>query len=197
MRSINIPQKKDNNDQQIVEVDRSLVIVGANGSGKTRFSAQIERGYINEVHRIQAQRSLKFPKYTPTTTKVLALNEFRYGVHVDHWEDNVYPSNKEGHRFKGNLAIEPLDDVKQLFQLLFTLHFDDLTRNRDTSIKTKLDQVKEIWESVITHKKIELGAGSISITSALSSASETSIVYDSSDMSDGERVVFYLIGQAV
>ena len=38
-----------------------LVVIGANGSGKTRFGSNIEERYFQNCHRISAQKSLSMP----------------------------------------------------------------------------------------------------------------------------------------
>lgn len=46
-----------------IENKQSITIVGANGSGKTRFSVWIEQNNIDKnVHRISAQKSLNMPE---------------------------------------------------------------------------------------------------------------------------------------
>lgn len=39
---------------------RSLIIIGANGSGKSKLGAWIEQQDYDQVHRIGAQRNLNF-----------------------------------------------------------------------------------------------------------------------------------------
>ena len=41
----------------------SLIIIGANGSGKSHLGAWIEQNDVNRTHRIGAQRSLLFGNY--------------------------------------------------------------------------------------------------------------------------------------
>ena len=64
---IKAPQTAENtNVSSIIELDveKSLVIVGKNGSGKSRFVREIEK--LNPAcHRISAQKSLKIPDTIP------------------------------------------------------------------------------------------------------------------------------------
>ena len=70
-----LPKKKDSQDE--IKIDsNSIVIIGANGSGKTRFSTNIEKRYDTNTHRISAQKSLTMPKDTNTTSKKKAEVEF-------------------------------------------------------------------------------------------------------------------------
>jgi len=58
---------------------------------------------------------------------------------------------------------------------------------------TKLDRVKAVWEAILPHRKLIIGGLRIQ-TSVSGDASK---IYNSSEMSDGERVIFYLIGQCL
>lgn len=45
--------------------DNSIIIIGANGSGKSSIGIAIEKRAPLEVHRIGAQKALIFEKYIP------------------------------------------------------------------------------------------------------------------------------------
>ena len=64
----------------------SLVITGANGSGKTRLGSWIELNspLHDRVHRIAAQKSLTVPRSARTFSLNDALDSLKYGVNVDH-----------------------------------------------------------------------------------------------------------------
>ena len=51
-----------------IENKKSIVLIGANGSGKTRMSVWIdEQNDEINIHRISAQKSLNLPKMVNTT----------------------------------------------------------------------------------------------------------------------------------
>ena len=52
----------------------SIIIIGANGSGKTRLGAWIEKNMIDETHRISAQRALTFGTYIKQKSYEQAIN---------------------------------------------------------------------------------------------------------------------------
>src|SRR5690606_27865643 len=58
---------------------------------------------------------------------------------------------------------------------------------------TKLDRVKNIWETVLPHRKLHKTAGVIETYPTGQIGSK----YNASEMSDGERVIFYLIGEVI
>ncbi len=47
--------------QQQIEFENGLIIIGANGSGKTRMGVEIEANPNNNTARIYANKSLCFP----------------------------------------------------------------------------------------------------------------------------------------
>src|SRR5690606_8683550 len=58
---------------------------------------------------------------------------------------------------------------------------------------TKLDKIQKIWEIVLPHRKLRKKAGIIETYPTGQEANS----YNASQMSDGERVIFYLIGEVV
>ena len=80
--NITLPFKKES--QSVVSLDlKTLVIVGANGSGKTRFGSKIEESYKGITHRISAQKSLIMPDFVSPKSREVAKNEFLYGFNFD------------------------------------------------------------------------------------------------------------------
>lgn len=59
---------------------------------------------------------------------------------------------------------------------------------------TKLNRIKRIWEKVISHRQLIIQASTISVKPA---NIPNAAAYKASQMSDGERVAFYLIGQCL
>jgi ABC-type branched-subunit amino acid transport system ATPase component len=53
--------------------------------------------------------------------------------------------------------------------------------------------VKSIWEKVLPHRKLKIKSGVIETYPTGQEANK----YNASEMSDGERVIFYLIGEVV
>lgn len=58
---------------------------------------------------------------------------------------------------------------------------------------TKLDQIQKIWEELIPNRKLNKKAGMIEVFPN----EDANQKYNSSEMSDGERVIFYLIGESL
>lgn len=191
---ITLPQKlKGLKD---IEIDsKSIIIIGANGSGKTRFGTDIETRYNNKTHRISAQKSLSMPKHVSPTSKETAKNDFLYG----------YPEGGIIHKLTQRWGQNPntflLNDYAKLMVLLHTEEYEESIKfkecykpgQKDEKPITKLDIVQKIWEQVLPHRKLLKKAGTIETYPEGKPESN----YNASEMSDGERVIFYLIAEVV
>lgn len=196
---IDLP-KKLNSPQSISIDSKSIVIIGANGSGKTRFGRDIEERYDEQTHRISAQKSLSMPKEVSPKSKLRAESEFLYG----HFDENNPANNlrfKISQRWGQNPNTFLLNDYEKLMVLLHTEEYEESIKFKenykpgqgDEKPFTKLDQVQNIWEYVLPHRKLVKKAGSIE-THSIDNPAE---LYNSAEMSDGERIVFYLIGEVI
>ncbi len=179
----------------------SIVIVGANGSGKTRLGSwiELESGQQEKVHRISAQKSLVMPEFASPTSIDKAQNELLWGY--------ATPEHYSYAKFVPRWGQKPntflLNDYDKLVNLLFSDESESNARykrevreapaRRVEPPETKLDVIKRVWEEMLPHRALIIGGGKIE--TAISGRPEAR--YNASEMSDGERVIFYLIGQAL
>ncbi|WFT52836.1 AAA family ATPase [Acinetobacter baumannii] len=196
MKKLELP----NIDGQVVEIEtvQSVLFIGANGAGKTRLGTWID---INspqkeKVHRISAQKSLQFPDSTTPQAIDKAEKDLLWGGPT--WDN---PGMKI-HKWEQRPATFLQNDFHKLMVYLFS---DETEENakfkracKESTIKidpplTKIDELKSLWEKILPHR--ELIIGGLRIQTCLKGQSEK--VYNSSEMSDGERVIFYLIGQCL
>jgi hypothetical protein len=180
----------------------AVVIVGANGTGKTRLGSWIDLQSPQHVkaHRISAQKSLAMPDSSQTTSVLLAEADLLYGATTG-TSDNAR-GFKLGHKWGSRAAIHPLSDFNKLMTYLFSEQAEVSARylidSRATTKRvdppvTKLEQVRSIWEALLPHRELVIGGGQTETKIKGSSDAP----YKSSDMSDGERVIFYLVGQCL
>ena len=172
-----------------------LVVVGANGAGKTRFGSWIEEHNYEKVHRISAQKSLSMPSFVSTTSIEIAKEELLYGVHTNdkNWL-KLY--GRKNSRWNNNLNTSLLNDYEKLMVLLHSEEYERSVYYKDHGGEkpiTKLDKIQHIWQSVLPHRKLEKRAGVIDIYPDGQSDKK----YNGSEMSDGERCIFYLIGEVL
>ncbi len=173
-----------------------IVVIGANGSGKTRFGAKIEEGNHLITHRISAQKSLSIPKLVRPTSLDVARTEFFVGSNHPDQNVNNDLGYKRRNRWGDNFSTYLLNDFEKLLVLLHTEEYETLSDSKEQNIlspETKIDIVKLIWEKVLPHRKLKIKAGVIDTYPTLHEANK----YNASDMSDGERVIFYLIAEVV
>jgi len=190
------PSRSDPNKVSII-TEGQIVIIGANGSGKTRLGCWIEERDPERVHRVSAQKSLNMPSEVHSWSLNKAQQQFFYGGN----EQNLEWLRKQGKthlRWGNHPPTHLLNDFEQLMVLLYTEEFEESLKFKDSAGEvilpiTKLDRIKKIWEEVLPHRRLIKKAGCIE--TAPHDAPEK--VYNASEMSDGERVIFYLVGECL
>lgn len=194
-RTLTLPRL--NGETESIETTQSLLFIGANGSGKTRLGTWIEISSPQRelVHRISAQKSLSMPDSTTPVSIELAERNLLFGN--PNWNHQ-----HKLHKWGEKPATTLLSDYEKLMVYLFS---DETEANAKFKIAvkattarveppvTKIDLVKEVWERILPHR--ELVIGGLRVQTRVKNQSEK--IYNSSEMSDGERVIFYLIGQCL
>lgn len=197
------PFSKEGIDPVEVEVDRNVIIVGANGSGKTRLGTWIdlESPMRQKSHRISAHKNLSMPDQVGTMPLQKAQFQLLYGqAEAPVGEAHQW---KAGNRFGGYPATQLLGDFGWLLCYLFSEYTQASVDYRqasqaDTSGKkievnlTALDKIERLWGEVLPHRKLTLKNQQVNV-----SADSGGAQYSGVHMSDGERVIFYLIGQSL
>lgn len=179
-----------------LEPGTSLLFVGANGGGKTRLAVKIEEDLGLSAHRISAHRALALNSSVPKISERAALLGLRTGY--------AGPDAQIGHRpsirWQNKAAVFILNDYDHLVQSLFAeqantslkTHQNMRTGLEQTASPTKFEKLTAIWDRILPHRKLDITGDDIK---AFVAGSATK--YDAADMSDGERAIFYLIGQVV
>lgn len=193
---ISLPKKNQGNVE--IETTNSLLFLGANGAGKTRLGSWIEFNspHKDKVHRISAQKSLTMPDTATPTAIDLAETDLLYG-NPQHGRQN-----KIAYRWGSKPAVSFLNDFQKLMVYLFSDHTEESAKylqaakassQRVDPPTTKLDLVKQVWDEILPHR--ELIIGGLTIETRVKGQGQAK--YKSSEMSDGERVIFYLAGQCL
>ena len=175
-----------------------LVVVGANGSGKTRFGIWLEQQNQGSriVHRLSAQKALGIPDRAAMKTLEQAEKDLLYGRHDQH----ASPARKIHDRWGNNPSTHLLSDYEALVALLFA---KDAERDRLHTLETRktggyvpvsdslIDQIVATWGNLMPHRTISFGDGKVLVGKG------TPGEYHAKEMSDGERVTLYLLGQCL
>jgi hypothetical protein len=193
-RSLSLPAAGSNfPPRNSVECDGVVVVVGSNGSGKTRLGVWLENANPNTSLRVSAQKSLTFPDAIRPRDLKEAEHQLLYG--------HLTANNRAAYRWGQNQETSLLNDYERLVEYLFSEEHDQSVRYRlsmkgsavhTTPPETKLDIVKRIWEEVLPMRELVISGGRVEARKRGDGNS-----YHAKQMSDGERVIFYLIGEAL
>ena len=205
------PSASDPAQDTDLQCQTSIVVVGANGAGKSRLGSWLElKGPQKErIHRIAAQRSLVFPESSSPIGLEKARNSFYWAPIPPNWDRDTYEREKLGlkvqHRYGGsmiNAETAPQSDFEALVTLLFSENYEGLLIHEDQQRQasdlipipdSSLRKVKSLWESLLPSRALRLASGEVRVAQKASPAND----YAARAMSDGERVIFYLIGQCL
>lgn len=200
-------------DLQIPDANFSLkltagettIFVGANGSGKTRLASWLEEQAGISAHRISAHRALTL---NPNVVKVgegqsrLQLLSGINDPHTDQYSEHDIPAHRRGHRWRNNASTHLLNDFDALLQWLYAEQNNIAVHELNERYagvngqpkSTKFRQLTTIWERVIVTKRLIITADDIQIEPEDTGNVER---YSAAQMSDGERAIFYMIGQVL
>ena len=195
----------ENNQPKQYETNKhSLIIIGANGAGKSQLGAWMEKNSPSTIHRIGAQRSLSFGNYIKQMSYEQASNLILYGNERERGNhDGRWPWDGEKYDYTSSL----LNDYENVLSALLAKKADEqdkyidackrkdvLGEHHDTVPEMITDKLQKIWKYVFPHREIELKDGKV-IASLEKEGNRAE--YKGRSMSDGERVGLYLIAQAL
>lgn len=155
-----------------------IVILGANGSGKTRLAVEMSR--TGGVEFIPALRNIALPDQIPNWTLQTATNEL---------------TNRTNQR--RNNYWELIQDIDALFGKLLSSHaveamrvYDEVREGRTPTgmSDTVLDKTKALWKSVFPGRTLTFSDFSAKVSNEYLGAT----TYTAKQMSDGERTGLYL-----
>lgn len=174
----------------------SAIFVGANGAGKTRLAVHIEQTAGEKAHRISAHRALILKPDVPKISEEKALRGLRLG----NVNEDAKLFHRDLHRWHRGPATGLLNDFDHLVQALFaeqsitSLETHKLARARTLieAKQTKFERLQSIWDRLLPHRALAITGDDIKTF-----IPQNEVKYSASEMSDGERAIFYLIGQTL
>ena len=185
----------------------SVIIIGANGAGKSKLGAWIEQQDFEKVHRISGQRSLNFSENIPLKRYSQAEDLVFYGNDSDTGPYKNQKGQRWGWGSSRRYTTQLLSDFDDVLAALFALKnnehdaFIALCRkaeNEGGSLPhtpvTVLDKLKDIFSSVLSERSI---IDEDSKLFAVLDNHDYSSKYSATQMSDGERAVLYLAAQVL
>lgn len=167
---------------KIKDVRNNIVMIGANGSGKSTFARNLKGKLSDNITIISAQHLLVYTK--PET---ISINNKE--IELVH---SFQSSGKLGS--DPNLANLFGNDFNNLISALFAEN-GDREHNYYTNIEKKQDSILikaiKIWNEIIAHRKLANSKYSIEVLTL------DEIKYDFNYLSDGEKAVFYYIAHVL
>lgn len=189
------------------EKGKPIVLLGANGAGKTRLSVKIEE--LNDQNFMHSYSSQSFLVQRITAQKSLTLSESTIIKGLEAAEREAITgadyvnSTKLGYRFGSNPATYLLNDYDKVLSLFFARNnklveqYHELCREAQSKnnpipqpIKSLKEQAEEIWSYLLPKRQIDLSGNEVHVK-------YNTERYHGKEMSDGERVILYMIVQAL
>ncbi len=192
----------------------SVVLIGANGSGKTRVGEWLEREYPREVQRISSLRNLSLPSEIKLSSFGVAINQIMYGRDTpESNHSSLYEIDRSLLQHKtvtGSVAnFEPSisaivakDNEANRFisrDVASTVN-SALERTTVNKAQTRPEiRMQALFSLVFPHRKIYIHENTVyAMDSEKTLSPETaSEGYNGCDLSDGERAALYVITQAL
>lgn len=180
----------------------STIVVGANGSGKTKLATEIEQQLGLTAHRISAQRMLALDPSIEKVSEEEARNRLRYGYP----KPNDYGGPqvaRQQQRWGQGAPRFILNDAGALLQVLFSEQANTAVSAYNSaadgapvaSSTTFMRQLRVIFNRVLPSRDLRITADNIQVETIGEGANGE--LYSLTEMSDGEKAVFYIIGQTL
>jgi predicted ATP-dependent endonuclease of OLD family len=159
--TFNIPKQDGTDGVESITLDRNLVIIGANGSGKSRLGIILEQNIIKS-HRISAQRALTIPDFAQVLNLEQAENSLYYG------QANLSNTGQKwGHRWQGEPAIALLNDYNHLLSTLFArrtkrdrIFIDSYNQAAPSQVpESEIEVITHVWKEIMPHRQISFADG--------------------------------------
>lgn len=167
---IQLPNKLNSERPVTLHGENVLVVIGANGTGKSSFGKDIAERYSDCVERIAGMRAL-FINSSSVNFRDMVSERLLTPL-LSAYEKLTLRLRQEEYE----AAVNYKEACKKDPALL--------------PPETKIDKIQQIWEKMFPHNRLVRKSGFIE----LAATSKNGNPYNASRMSDGEKIVFYLIG---
>lgn len=162
---------------QIKDIDGSIVMVGANGSGKSSFARQLNGKLAGNIVILSAQHILYYNKrktISASGNEIQKVHSFQFSPKMG-TDDNFQ-----------QLLTSDMDD---LINALVAQHTDCAFELYDNGNRkpSHLAKTMELWDSIIEHRSLNNNRTGIYVTG------NNIKQYGFNQLSDGEKAVFYYI----
>lgn len=178
-QGIQLPPLPDGTRRNIDPGKRQIVVIGANGAGKSRFREQLGVDLGQRAYRISALNAL-YDRGTPDA----ASNP----------TDRMYQQNVAPHQSapQATTGLERIMALLMHDEMLNLLNYKirHLSDAGATLQPTRLDTVINLWQEIFPDNRILIESGEL----LFSRSSESADRYSAKKLSAGERAVIYYLG---
>lgn len=201
-----LPDEQGNRVEYATE-SNAVIILGANGAGKSKLGAWMEQKDFANVHRIGGQRNLNFSENIQLKRYTQAEDFVFYG---NDGSEGIFKAQKGQRWGWGNdrrFTTQLINDFDDVLAALFALKNNEndsfVAKCRDAEMAgtplphtpvTVIDKLKHIWDLVLPARHI---IDEDSKFYAYDDANGIQGKYSATQMSDGERAVLYLAAQVL
>lgn len=169
-----LPASKDRGPHPVPLCAGSLVVIGANGSGKSRFTSSLAKSLDNKAYCISALNALYIKGEVALSSSIGAL----------------YRSSGTEHGADSELEMLVTLLMKEEIDNLLAYKMSRASGNNKVQLKpTRLDSLITLWHDVYPYSKMMVDKQSLKF-----GRENDNDTYSLSRLSDGERAVLYLIG---
>ena len=176
---IKLPDKTNGQEAYVLRNARQVTLIGANGSGKSRFCNWLVNECGDKAYRISALKAM-FPQTEPSQLKGSIDDMF---AQVN--KSNTLAQSGAKTEFEKLTYIMLADEFRELMN--YKAHL--LMHEEAKFPKTRLDKTVKMWQEIFPQNKILRANGKLMFTTE--GHQDT---YSALRLSDGERTVLYYIG---
>lgn len=167
---------------KVKAIENNIVLIGANGSGKSTFARNLRGKLSDNITILSAQHLLIYTK-----PKTISLDNSEIEAVY-----NFQSSSKLGS--DSNLVNLFSNDLNNLISALFSENGDRehyyYVGKEDKQDSMLIKSIK-IWNEIIIHRRLEYSRHCINVSTL------DGITYDFNYLSDGEKAVFYYIAHVL
>lgn len=194
--------------KEIKTASNSVIFIGANGAGKSRLGAWIEKRNTDYVHRIGAQRNLNFQESIPLRSYRESEDLVMFGISDQpNKELKIFKYNNGNGSEFDKYVTHFFDDFTNVLSALIAKSNNEKNKFyaecKDAELKgfvhphtpeTDIDKLEEVWSDIFPQRSIIYNDSRFY---ADDPASEQKEEYSATKMSDGERTALYFIAQVL
>lgn len=188
--------KNDEGESSILLKNNSVILIGANGSGKTRLGFWIEEQNKTGTHRIIAQKSLRVSDNIKLMNYEESMQKLVYGKGNDKLKlrGGITPQQTYQNIFEEDfdIALSALIALNNKQLALFHENYVNAKKDKKNELDTEIvsGKLERIWSSVLPNRIMKIENSRV-VAKTLDGSSS----YLGNEMSDGERAVLYHIAQ--